>query len=449
MATQITSITFNEGIMTVVFANGQQDDWNLAYVVGPVSTYSVPEPTLPDGEEHRVRSGFEVATARFVYPDEAEPRIFSADVRDVASPTYATAQDLADDITENIPTGGGGGGGGETEPAGSNTQVQFNDNGEFGASADLVFDGPILTVGGNTGDGVLELGDASGSGEVAANILNLEASVDVTASAGNKVALTTGGQERLAVDANGALLLATEPGEAGQIPVSAGPGAPVAWRDLLASGVGMSTFFFATVNGVRSLYIEVFQGVDPPPNRYWSVNGVESVDNAIFGASGAWVVNEAGNTVGSSTDAVASPTLATTWTGSATVVVEPVLYGPTVQDALEQLAAEVSSPSMYRALLTQSSTDAPSLTVLLNELGGSPVASYVSPGVYRITLSGAFDPDKTLAMISNSYGDGATISIVSARVDASGNYIEIVTGTGQDDIDEILNKTPLLIEVYP
>lgn len=446
MATQITSITFNEGIMTVVFANGQQDDWNLAYVVGPVSTYSVPEPTLPDGEEHRVRSGFEVATARFVYPDEAEPRIFSADVRDVASPTYATAQDLADDITENIPTGGGGGGGGETEPAGSNTQVQFNDNGEFGASADLVFDGPILTVGGNTGDGVLELGDASGSGEVAANILNLEASVDVTASAGNKVALTTGGQERLAVDANGALLLATEPGEAGQIPVSAGPGAPVAWRDLLASGVGMSTFFFATVNGVRSLYIEVFQGVDPP-NRYWSVNGVESVDNAIFGASGAWVVNEAGNTVGWSTDAVASPTLATTWTGSATVVVEPVLYGPTVQDALEQLAEAASGPRVYRALVTQSGTSAPTAVILENTLGGSPSFSYNAEGNYTMDLSGLVTTGQYMVM-HNGCLSAEDPFFMSTTISGESVFIYTVVGASGTSTNGAMVSAPITILAY-
>lgn len=36
--------------------------------------------------------------------------------------------------------GGGGGGGGSGDPAGSNRQIQFNDNGVFGASSNLTFD---------------------------------------------------------------------------------------------------------------------------------------------------------------------------------------------------------------------------------------------------------------------------------------------------------------------
>ena len=43
-------------------------------------------------------------------------------------------------------SGGGGGGGGSV--AGSNTQVQFNNNGSFGGSSNLTFDGTNLSVGG-------------------------------------------------------------------------------------------------------------------------------------------------------------------------------------------------------------------------------------------------------------------------------------------------------------
>ena len=40
----------------------------------------------------------------------------------------------------------GGGGGGSTDPAGADHQVQFNDNGVFGANANLTFDGSKLSV---------------------------------------------------------------------------------------------------------------------------------------------------------------------------------------------------------------------------------------------------------------------------------------------------------------
>jgi hypothetical protein len=47
--------------------------------------------------------------------------------------------------------GGGGGGGGSGTPGGSDTQVQFNDAGAFGGSADLTWDdtGKVLGVGGD------------------------------------------------------------------------------------------------------------------------------------------------------------------------------------------------------------------------------------------------------------------------------------------------------------
>jgi len=45
---------------------------------------------------------------------------------------------------------------------------------------------------------------------------------------------------------------------------------------------------------------------------------------------------------------------------------------------------------------TQSSTDAPAIgTTVLNELGSAPTFAYTSPGVYTITLTGAFTLDKT------------------------------------------------------
>ena len=43
---------------------------------------------------------------------------------------------------------GGGGGGGSTSPAGSDTEIQFNNNGALGASSDLTFDGSTLGING-------------------------------------------------------------------------------------------------------------------------------------------------------------------------------------------------------------------------------------------------------------------------------------------------------------
>ena len=300
---------------------------------------------------------------------------------------------------------------------GSDTQVLLNNSGVPGASADLTFDGSLLGVGNDSGNGIVELGDVGGSGEVSSpGTMNVEGQ-DIGISAGDTVTISTAAQSRLAIDADGAFGVNGSDGTDGQVLTSRGSGAEAEWDDLLAENVGMDTFFFATVNGVRSLYIEVFQGVDPP-NRYWSVNGVESTDDAIFGTSGAWVVNEAGNTVGASTDAVANPTLVTAWTGSATVVVEPVLYGPTVQDALEQLADQVSAPTI-EMVVTQTGTNAP-VAVAIRKTNTNVDVSFgrEEEGLFYLTAPGFITTICLMQISSNEQGKTAYIS----RIDDDSAY---------------------------
>lgn len=64
---------------------------------------------------------------------------------------------------------------------------------------------------------------------------------------------------------------------------------------------------------------------------------------------------------------------------------------------LETFQATWEAEKRYVVLLTQSGTSAPTATVLWNNLGGTPVWSYVSTGVYRLTLTGAFASSKTWA----------------------------------------------------
>lgn len=52
--------------------------------------------------------------------------------------------------------------------------------------------------------------------------------------------------------------------------------------------------------------------------------------------------------------------------------------------------AAVSTTKVYRALLSQSGTDAPVATVLENSLGGVPVWTRANPGEYLLTLASAF-----------------------------------------------------------
>jgi len=63
-----------------------------------------------------------------------------------ALPSVNSNPASANDLCRKSYVDASGGGGGSTDPAGSNTQIQFNNSGSFGASADLVFANSQLTV---------------------------------------------------------------------------------------------------------------------------------------------------------------------------------------------------------------------------------------------------------------------------------------------------------------
>lgn len=108
---------------------------------------------------------------------------------------------------------------------------------------------------------------------------------------------------------------------------------------------------------------------------------------------------------------------------------------------------------VYRALLTQSSSDAPVATVLENTLGGTVVWTRDNVGVYIATLTGAFSVNKTV-LPSGGVGK-ADISDLSNQkqfyfdqLDA--NTIKLVTGTsGTLEDDALQANFPVTILVYP
>ncbi len=90
---------------------------------------------------------------------------------------------------------------------------------------------------------------------------------------------------------------------------------------------------------------------------------------------------------------------------------------------------------VYKAKLTQSSTDAPVATIVENTLGGTPVYAFSSTGVFTATLTGAFPLAKTLIVLNSN---------VVAAVRTSDN---VITLTGASN--GLLTDTTLIIEVYP
>jgi len=111
-----------------------------------------------------------------------------------------------------------------------------------------------------------------------------------------------------------------------------------------------------------------------------------------------------------------------------------------------------NATKVYRALLSQTGTAAPSATVLENSLGGTVVWTRTSFGAYLGTLSTAFPAGKTFLNISNYQHPGEQGRIACGRND--NNSVFVVTGDGADSLDDIITPVPgevasLEIFVYP
>jgi hypothetical protein len=106
---------------------------------------------------------------------------------------------------------------------------------------------------------------------------------------------------------------------------------------------------------------------------------------------------------------------------------------------------------VYRALLTQTSTNAPVARVLNAADGdflGKPVCAYVSPGVYTMTLAGAFPSTLTEIVLGKAslVGDG-TKSIYAVRTSDNVITISTFSGVGATAANDILTDYPIEIRV--
>ena len=109
-------------------------------------------------------------------------------------------------------------------------------------------------------------------------------------------------------------------------------------------------------------------------------------------------------------------------------------------------ATQNPEPNEYVALLTQSGTAAPSVTVLKNTLGGTVVWTRNAAGVYYGTLTGVFTQDKTAASISYSGAAGANVSLGIGW--ATVDYVAIGTGVAGVLTDGQLNRSRVSIHVF-
>lgn len=113
------------------------------------------------------------------------------------------------------------------------------------------------------------------------------------------------------------------------------------------------------------------------------------------------------------------------------------------------VASMVAQPKIYRALVTQAGTSAPTATVLANTLSGTPVLSYNDVGEYRITLASAFPLGKVFARIGATgppYEQSGSEFFIGR---ATSNYINIYNYIAGAKANDLLTLCPVEIIVYP
>jgi hypothetical protein len=122
---------------------------------------------------------------------------------------------------------------------------------------------------------------------------------------------------------------------------------------------------------------------------------------------------------------------------------------PTQAQFEEFIDNSVPTCKRYKALLTQTGTNAPVATVLENTLGNL-VWARSSSGIYTATLTGAFPLLKTFAPIILDHDiEGAVFGQHISIRRSTDDYMTVKTiDTASSVHDSYLNYTPILIEVY-
>jgi len=138
----------------------------------------------------------------------------------------------------------------------------------------------------------------------------------------------------------------------------------------------------------------------------------------------------------------ATATTPTTWTNS-TAVVSYTSKSVTPQ----QLSG--GGAKRFLCLATQTSTNAPTMDILVNDLGGTPVWSYDSLGYYYLTLTGAFAGRRVVRVGNEFNSDDYAVSFPSDNTD---NQINVFTASLNDigvGKNGVLVSTSIEILIYP
>lgn len=127
-------------------------------------------------------------------------------------------------------------------------------------------------------------------------------------------------------------------------------------------------------------------------------------------------------------------------------------FKPTGNDYTDLFDSSVRDYKTYKALLTQTGSNAPSATVLQNEFSAPIVWTRVSAGYYVGTLTGAFVNNKTfikpLSFANGTNPTPAAALFLISNIDA--NTVEVYTysDNGVTIADDLLSKNCVEIQVY-
>jgi len=115
-----------------------------------------------------------------------------------------------------------------------------------------------------------------------------------------------------------------------------------------------------------------------------------------------------------------------------------------------------SQPLVYRALLSQSGTDAPTAIVLENTLGEVPTFVYNSTGFYILVVSNnLFVGGKVYLDFRSKVSEAGDFTTTQAywfdfkRASDTSIYIYSTRGDGTSATDDALLNTELMIYIYP